>query len=245
LLVAPAHSPEIPEIPTELLLDPETGDKVGEVPSYDVRMSEDEAEKFRESLDRLGKIMARLRTQQNEWQFLEIALGFFVKAFFAEGLQQLLWHITVLESLFGEPKETRGVTELLGARIASVLGNTNEYRKSIKQEFKSLYDFRSNLVHGKRDLLDQEIYVGHLRDARHLARRCLLWFLNYLDHILTEFGKSGQSERLPAREDILSVLDLDGGSRLRIKRIIESLPPGFPNVAAWDSSCPSYEAGVH
>jgi hypothetical protein len=34
-----------------------------------------------------------------EWDFLNHALGYLVKAYFSDGLEQLLWHMTVLDAL--------------------------------------------------------------------------------------------------------------------------------------------------
>ena len=88
---------------------------------------------------------------------------------------------------------------------------------------------RSNLVHGNAKILRQQVYVGYLREAREFARRCLLWFIHCLDHILTEVAISGSTQVLPSRENILSVLDLNDGA----KRVIELLPTGFPRVSTW------------
>jgi hypothetical protein len=227
LLSPPDRIPEIQPFPYGSQFDPETGDEIGDAPMYDLQLSNDEALRFAESLGYAGDALIRLRAHQNEWPFLEIAIGFFAKAFFSEQFQQLLGHITVLETLFGENKP--GLTNLLGTRIAAVVGNDNDDRNSIKKAFQDLYEFRSNLVHGNAKLLKQQVYVGHLREAREFARRCLLWFLHCLDHILTEAAKSGSTRVLPSRENILSVLDLNDGA----KRVIELLPTGFPSISTW------------
>jgi len=227
LLSPPSRFPEIQPFPYGSQLDPETGDEIGDAPMYDLQASNDEALKFGESLDEVGNALTRLRAHQSEWPFLEITLGFFLKAFFSEGLQQLLWHITVLEALFGENKP--GLTKLLGTRITAVLGTSDDERKSIKEAFEELYKSRSNLVHGNSKLLEQKVYVGHLREAREFARRCLLWFIHCLDHILTEVANSGSTQVLPSRENILSVLDLNDGAKL----VIDLLPKGFPSISTW------------
>jgi hypothetical protein len=227
LLSPTGRMPEIQPFPYYPQFDQETGDELGDAPMYDLQPSEDEALRFAESLGGVGITFTRLRAHQNEWPFLEIALSFFVKAFFSEGLQQLLWHITVLEALFGEDKP--GLTNMLGRRIAAVLGNDDEERNNIKKAFEELYKFRSNLVHGNANVLKQQVYVGHLREARHFPRRSLLWFLHCLDHILTEVAKSGSIRVHPSRESVLSVLDLSDGA----KRIIELLPAGFPSISRW------------
>jgi hypothetical protein len=110
-----------------------------------------------------------------------------------------------------------------------VLGNDDDERNSIKKAFEDLYKFRSNFVHGNAELLKPQIYVGHLREAREFARKCLLWFLHCLDHILTEVAKRGSTGVLPSRENILSVLDLDDGA----KSVIDLLPTCFPSISTW------------
>lgn len=87
------------------------------------------------------------------------------------------------------------------------------------EAFEELYSFRSNLVHGNREILDQnKIYVSHLRQARQIGRKTLIWFLDWLD------------AGLPERTDLLSVLDMNGGRRSRVNWLIDNLSGKFPNI---------------
>ncbi len=52
-----------------------------------------------------------------------------VKAFFAEGLEQLLWHITAIDALLGE--DASGLKEKLARRTASILGKTEDEKEIV------------------------------------------------------------------------------------------------------------------
>lgn len=116
---------------------------------------------------RTQAMFRRLRAAKTQWHFLEISLLFLRKAFFSKGLQQLLWHITVLESLFGEKKE--GLTKLLRNRTSLALGRSEKERKEIRKSFDKIYDLRSRLVHGNEELIDNKNEIVQLCEARNLA----------------------------------------------------------------------------
>lgn len=101
-------------------------------------------------------------------------------------------------------------------------------------KLKSGYDFRSRLVHGDEKLLEQKIYVGHLRDGRNLARRTLVWFLRYLDYVQRRYLGVRQTDRsLPTRQELLAPVDLRADSRERISRLLNILPDNFPRSGGW------------
>ena len=58
----------------------------------------------------------------------------------------------------------------------------------------------------------------------------LVWFLNYVDHVLHE---TRHDSALPTREELLSVLDLKSESRERVKHLLKILPADFPNKSDW------------
>ena len=153
-------------------------------------------------------------------------MKYFVKAFFAEGMEQMLWHITVLEALMGEKGE--GVTEKLARRISIILGKSNQERKKLKKDFKDLYNLRSELVHGK--YFDHGIKGKYFLFARELARRSLLWFINYLYKVQKDIIEVEGEEKIPTREDILSILDMEKSERVRIHKLLGMLPPEFPGL---------------
>jgi hypothetical protein len=79
-------------------------------------------------------------------------------------------------------------------------------------------------------MLNQTMLVKHLREARNLARRTLVWFLHYVDHVL----EAARNDRaFPTREELLSVLDLKTESRVRVQQLLKILPPDFPRTSDW------------
>jgi hypothetical protein len=229
LLHSPRWVPPIPHFSTEPRIE-ENGDET-EVPYYHILMTDDEATSLQVFVSEFEAILARLASTNTHWGFMEIAFGFLSKAFFAEGLQQLLWHMIVLESLLGE--DTEGLTSLLRNRLSLILAD-GENERAVKRTFNDLYDFRSRLVHGDEKLLEQKIYVGHLRDARNLARRTLVWFLRYLDNVQRRYQEVSQPDgSLPTRKELLAAIDLREDSRARISQLLNILPDKFPRNEAW------------
>lgn len=229
LLDSPRPVPDISKLETEPLIDAQTGEEIGEVPAVYIHLNKSETDSFKAFIKRAGNLLTSLRAKQNGWQFLEVALGNFIKAFFSEGMEQMLWHITALEALLGERGE--GVTDRMARRIASILGKNKNERKAIRKQFKELYVFRSDLVHGNP--FQKQTYVGHLRDARNLSRRVLLWFLHYLCKIRAGIPFNHATENIPTREDMITLLDLDQNSRKHIRWLIDILPSEFPYVSEW------------
>jgi hypothetical protein len=229
LLDSPRPAPDISKLETEPFIDARTGEEIGEAPVVYIHFDKSETDAFKAFIQRTGNLLASLRAKQNGWQFLEVALGNFIRAFFSEGLEQMLWHITALEALLGEKGE--GVTDRLARRIASILGKSEKERKAIRKQFKELYDFRSDLVHGNP--FQKQTYVGHLRDARNLSRRVLLWFLHYLCKIQAGIPLNHAAENVPTREDTLTLLDLDQNSRINLGWLIDIFPSEFPYVSEW------------
>lgn len=225
LLVPPTSPPIIPDVEMEILGDEDCPEF--EMPFRAVEMDVDSEVMFRTFVSWAEECLTWLKPLQEKWPFVEVSTGFLLKAFFSEGLEQLLWHIAVLDSLFGENKE--GNTSLMANRLGTALaGETG--KNNIKRAFRGLYDFRSALVHGKEGLLDQTIYVKHLREARHFARSALLWFLRYVE--LVQNQGDANTDVLPKREELLAMLDFDESARNRLGKLIKVLPEGFPNSLA-------------
>jgi len=59
---------------------------------------------------------------------------------------ELLHYIIALDALFGERK--KGISELLSSRLALALGKDQNERDMINANFKRLYNFRCDIVHG-------------------------------------------------------------------------------------------------
>lgn len=228
-LDSPRGVPDLSSLETESIIDNTTGEETGTRPLVCIHLDKGETDRFQDSVQRAEKLLTNLKVQQHPWPFIDIALGYFIKAFFAEGLEQLLWHITTLEALVGEKGE--GITKRLAGRIALIVGRTENERKKLRKQFNELYDFRSDLVHGNQ--FAKRVYIGHLRNARDLARRTLFWFLYYLDHIQSSFPDGRPVEAFPSREEILMLVDMRKETRARLKYVIEKLPGEFPNVSEW------------
>jgi len=229
LLNTPKWPPHIPLL-TIPKTDPQTDEEIGVEPAETyIYLDKKETKSFIVFINNIEEPMQNIDIQKNNWQFIEVALGYLVKAFFAERLDQLLCHITVLEALLGDKE--RGFTRRIANRIASILGATYNEKKTIKKQFDKLYDIRCDLVHGKQ--LSRDVYIGHLSNARNLSRKTILWFLNLLNHIQKNLLVNHISRNIPSRENILSVLDLDQNNRSKVHQLIENLPSGFPNVPDW------------
>jgi len=174
LLTSPSQPPQIPPLETEPVTDSRTGKDLGEAPAFYINLENDETASFKTFVEHVGNLLSNLETSSHPWKSLDLALHFLMKGFFAEGMEQILWHITSLEALLGQKGE--GLRKPLAGRIASILGKDDRESEDVEKRFKELYSFRSDLVHGNQ--FDKQVYVGHLRDARDLARRTLLWFLH-------------------------------------------------------------------
>jgi len=186
-------------------------------------------EVFRNFIQHICKIMDRLDFENKNLKYINTALGMLTKAFFADGLDQLLWHITSIDALFGERGED--ITEKLGRRIAAIMGKTKKEKKDLKSRFKALYNFRSALVHGNK--FGKEIYWSHLREARDFARKSLVWFLNFLAAIHHDGSIYKDGFEYPNRKVILTLLDMDEKERTQLKSTLKTLPLDFPYKGRW------------
>jgi hypothetical protein len=229
LLNFPGHAPDVAKLTTELKIDSATGEELGEYPSVSIYLDEKETAILRSYLDGIDSLLGTLKAHKTSWPFLERALGFLVKAFFTYDLEQLLWHIAALEAALGEDRE--GITDRLARRIGSILGETESQQQAIRKQFKQLYAFRSDLVHG--DEFEKQIWEGHLRDGRNLARRVLLWFLHLIANIHDHTTESEYPAELPKREELLILIDMDPSARMRLMKLHSAVPAQFPYVAEW------------
>jgi hypothetical protein len=113
-----------------------------------------------------------------------------------------------------------------------MLGKDGDERKTLAEQFRELYKIRSELVHGASPTKD--VFVGHLRMGRDLARKSVLWFLSLLT-VTLELAP-GMGSALPTREEFLKLVDATPEERHRFQQLIsyaEKLPTGFPYVQDW------------
>lgn len=227
-LEAPLRAPEISKLSTEPYFDSYTNEELGEGPEILIRLDDEETERLKETIEKLDELLRTFEAAEFKWPFVSVSLGFLTKAFFVNGLEQLLWHIASIEALVGE--RGNGVTNRLADRVGNILGGTKEECKKFKKQFKEVYDFRSGLVHG-REFTD-EIWESHLYHARDMARRILFWFLNFLkiSHAALE---STNPQGYLNRQEILAAIDFGTDTIHSLSNILGSLPPKFPNNSSW------------
>jgi hypothetical protein len=200
------------------------GEEVGEHPFVAIDLSASGTE-FCDFVKNTGALIEKIK-QVSQWQFIDVALSFMEKGFTDSGLEQLLWHITVIEALMGENKS--GLTSLLKKRVSSILGDSEADTAKIKKVFQRLYDLRSEFIHGNDKLLDPKVVHHDLAQAREMARQTTLWMLSYLNHVLSECEKN--KTELPTRDNLLAVLNLDAKSRMQTANILGCLPKTFPRI---------------
>lgn len=111
-----------------------------------------------------------------------------------------------MEALLGEKAD--GLTQRLARRTALILSKTREKREKIRKQFKEVYNFRSNLVHGNpfSTKKNKSIYVGHLNNARNIARKSILWFISFIDE---HSPKNHKSKNSIIQKEILTTIDLE------------------------------------
>jgi hypothetical protein len=205
----PFPAPSLEKLEKKIEFVTENGEEIWG-PDVHISLDKQETALFIEFVKRTHENLQKLDFEKSGWHFFEIALNMFVKAFFTDGLEQLLWHITTIEALLGE--EATGLTEKLARRIASILGETADKQEELRRCFKNLYNFRSALVHGKgfhsKKQKKNQVYLGHLREARNFARQTLIWFLDTLATIQDEILQGKNAPEYPGQELILKVIDI-------------------------------------
>jgi hypothetical protein len=229
LIDTPRGVPEVVNLSREPYIDAETGDEVGDQPARGFFIRNSEADNFQRFMQKTSDLLATLERYRDHWRFIDTALGFLLKAFTTDGLEQLLWHITAIEAVLGQ--KGPGLTERLLRRVSNVLGSTPKERKEFRNRFNNLYEYRSGLVHGRADLAEKEIYLGHLGEARDFARSIVLWMLNYSALVVEKLPKEGTGA--PTREDLLHLLDLEHGERQHMMTLLGTVSDEFPSITEW------------
>lgn len=229
LLSAPKRSPDLSKLVTQPLVDAQTGEGLGEIPEDWISLDSQATERFKVFVQDIERTLGDLRINEYNWEFIDIALGYFTKAFFATpGLEQMLWYIAALEALLSE--EGEGITGKLANRISLILGKNQNRRKGISKRFRELYDVRSSLVHGK---LQSKADMTALIDAYRFSRLAILWFLHYLSSTQARITESEARLGVPRQKEILLPIDIDSNGRYRLQWLMNSLPEEFPYVSEW------------
>ena len=194
------------KLATEPFFHPETNEEIGDNPSIYFHFDEIQTNNFEKFINEIENVFLNLNQNHTAINFFDIALGYFIKAFFSDGLEQLLWHISTVEALLGEKAD--GLTQRLARRTALILSKTREEREKIRKQFKEVYNFRSNLVHGNpfSTKKNKSIYVGYLNNARNIARKSILWFISFIDE---HSPKNHKSKNSIIQKEILTTIDLE------------------------------------
>lgn len=207
---SPSRIQDLPKLPCSPSFDLQ-GNEVGTSPVFSFELEADDLKNLKSIVEKVQAFFDNIDLEKCKWTFLNRAMGYFAKAFIeAEAnLEELLWHITVLDILIGEKN---GVADNIRRRLGIIYGEKNNKEiKNIRKKFTELYDFRSDLVHGKsleKDGKQKKIYFGHLKFARTLARNTLIWFINTLAFIHSELHRNSISlEDYPQRDELLFIFD--------------------------------------
>jgi len=229
LLSTPVSAPDLSELSTEPLID-EKGEEIGQWPEHWISLDASETEALKRFIQDIKHLVEGLRTSEYRWQFIEVALGYFTKAFFTDNrLDQMLWYITCMEALLGESGTS--VTDRLARRIGTILGTNSEERGKYSERFRQLYKLRNSLVHGGQSA---EASVADLLDTYLITRRAILWFLHTLGMVQSKIDEVQMNKKdTPDREELLMFLDLKIGSRDRLQWLKKEFPAGFPDVGYW------------
>ena len=226
----PVQTPDISRLALEPFFN-DDGEEIGERPRQPIHyLCPKQTSAFCRFVAAFDNQLKTIRTQTDEWRFIDVAVSHLVKSFFAFELDQLLWHTVAIEALLGERES--GLTDTLVRRCGSVLGCTKAGRAQIDQSFREIYGLRSDVVHGNEKL--KKIHEGHLSAARYIARDVAVWFLKYLCHVAE--GMQPNDERLPHRRELLSALDIRPDARKRISRLFSRVPVDFPSNECWDET---------
>lgn len=206
----PSRIQDLPELPFSPYFDTQ-GNEVGTSPVLYFDLETDDLENLKSIVEKALVFFDSIDLEKCKWTFLSRAMGYFAKAFVKEEdkLEELLCHITVLEILIGEKN---GVVANIRRRLGIIYGKKNKKEiQAVRNKFIKLYDFRSDLVHGKsfeKDGKQKKIYFGHLKSARILARDTLIWFIDTLAFTHSELSSHSISlEDYPQRDELLFIFD--------------------------------------
>jgi hypothetical protein len=225
-LWAPNALPDLKTLSTEPDHNWE-GEEIGQKPVVSIFV---EGGQFRPTIEQIVDVMKTSEFQRaNEWLFLDTALSYIAKAFFADGLDQLLWHFVAIECLLGDRDSS--LTKRLAKRVAFVAEDNDQARSRIRKLITSpdgLYQLRSDLVHGNSEIVQKKVYLGHLREARELARKSVLWFLE----TLSSFGQNKGNALIPTREEVVAAIDVFSDGKLNVTSVQAVMSIFFKRGAA-------------
>lgn len=205
----PSHIQDLPNLPCSPNHDTQ-GNVVGTSPEFYFNLETNDLKNLKSIVGKAQVFFNSIDLKKCKWTFLSRAMDYLAKAFIEkDDLEELLWHITVLDILIGEKN---GVKANIKRRLGIIFWKKNNKEiKCVRKIFEDLYDFRSELVQGKSPEKKgklKKIYFGHLKSARTLARNTLIWFIDTLAFIHSELSRhSIPLEDYPQRDDLLYIFD--------------------------------------
>jgi hypothetical protein len=224
----PSINVDLTQLQLATISNPETGDYIdGPLDYWDFDQSQSAA--FEAFLLR-AEAMVMSVTEVPQWKFVTTALDYLLKAFVSKGKEQLIWHITALESLLGQKGEA--LTDSIGRRVSQITAADLESQRETKRKFRDLYNFRCDIVHGNSD--ENGLLCDHLNEARYFARDTVIWFLEFLSALRGNWERDNPGRALPTRRDLLCFLDMSPMARTGMGAFAQSLPPNVPKVPNWE-----------
>jgi len=109
-------------------------------------LDEDEKRLQKNTIEDVKKIF---RKDDHSRKLITSSLWLFRSFVSSKSLDIILESTIALEVLLGDRNEASGIglTKLLANRCAYLLGDSDESRRSLMEEFKSIYEIRSGIVH--------------------------------------------------------------------------------------------------
>lgn len=177
-----------------------------------------------EKLEWLENSLISISPLLSDWSFIDVAFESLARAPSRDSLEELLWHIVVLEALFGKQGS---VTATIKRRLGLVFQNKMTRPADL---FGRLYRIRCDLAHG--NVSRNNVPGGDILKARALARRSIIWFVNYLLTVINVL-KEDSTITVPNREKLLTILDRHQNLNTA-ERTLLHLTSGFPCPTDWD-----------
>jgi hypothetical protein len=200
----PPLAPAVGILNYEPLLD-NNGEEVGERPATPIHLNQAETAEFESFIRHLVERLQCIKAADPGWQqFVDRGLGYLVKAYFADGIEQLIWHVVALEAFVGEE---RRIKEGIATRIAALYSQDLYKGKIACKDFKDLYEVRCSYVHGRP--FKRETDSSQLWRAREIAAAIADRLLGLMGRIARGTNPA-DGGRLPRREDLLEVLYAEG-----------------------------------
>ena len=201
---SPLPAPPIAKLLYEPTVD-RNGEEDGETPTTLIHLNQAETAEYEDCVRGFAAQLKSIRGASEEWQqFVDRGLGYLVKAYFADGIEQLIWHIVALEAFLGEE---RRIKEGVATRIAALYDKNCEMSKAASRDFKELYEMRCSYVHGRP--FRRQTESDHLWRAREIAVAVAVRLVALMVKIARGAGVPG-GHTTPRREDLLEILYAEG-----------------------------------